>query len=108
MGVSIILFENAGYQVTAVGTPDEACKASEAFSSIDLLITDVFMPEMNGKVLYQKLQKQFPDLKCLYISGYTSNVITHRGILDKGVGFLQKPFSKDELIQKVQEIVGSS
>jgi FixJ family two-component response regulator len=52
------------------------------------------MPEMNGRVLAGRLQLMHPQLKCLYMSGYTENVIAHHGILDKGIHFIQKPFSR--------------
>jgi YesN/AraC family two-component response regulator len=72
---------------------------------IHLLITDVVMPEMNGQALSQKLLSLYPDLKCLFTSGYTANVIAHHGVLDKGVHFIQKPFSRKELASKVREVL---
>ena len=61
------------------------------------------MPEMNGRELAEHLQTRAPDLRCLFMSGYTADVIAHRGILEAGVNFIQKPFSKKELANKVRE-----
>ena len=72
---------------------------------IDLLVTDVVMPEMNGRELAVQLQSHYPDLKVLYMSGYTANVIAHRGVLDEGVFFIPKPFSRQDLAAKVREVL---
>ena len=70
-----------------------------------LLITDVVMPEMNGRELAEQLSAIRPNLKCLYMSGYTADVIAHRGILNEGVDFIQKPFGSDELAAKVRQVL---
>ena len=72
---------------------------------IQLLVTDVVMPEMNGRDLAGQLKAINPGLKCLYMSGYTANVIAHHGVLDEGVVFIQKPFSTRELALKVREVL---
>jgi len=101
-----IMLEGQGYRVLAANSPEEAIQMTSAFdSTINLLITDVVMPVMNGKDLAQKLLAFQPGLKHLFISGYTANVIAHHGILDEGVHFLQKPFSRKELALKVREIL---
>jgi CheY-like chemotaxis protein len=93
-----------GYQVYTAGSPGKALDLfKEHGSRIALLITDVVMPEMNGRDLQQRLQAANKDLKCLYTSGYTSNVIAHHGVLDPDVCFLQKPFSFQELGLKVRQ-----
>lgn len=98
-----------GYTVLTAQTPTAAMQLAETFKEdIYLVITDVIMPEMNGRKLAQQLQTLYPDLKCLFMSGYTANVIAHRGILDEGVRFLQKPFSMSELAVKVKEALGGS
>ena len=89
------------YKVLTAPTPLEALQAAETHS-IDLLITDVVMPQMNGRELAEKLQSLYPRLKCLYMSGYTANAIAHRGVLEKGIQFIQKPFSPRELAAKVR------
>ena len=68
-----------------------------------LLVSDVVMPEMNGKVLYEAMAKRWPDLKVLYMSGYSENVIANHGVLESGVHFIQKPFTADAFLRKVQE-----
>jgi YesN/AraC family two-component response regulator len=70
-------------------------------------MTDVVMPEMNGRDLAQKLRALYPQLKCLYISGYTADVIAHHGVLDTGLYFIQKPFSVNVLIDKLREVLDS-
>lgn len=91
-----------GYQVLRASTPDEAiCLAREYAGSIDLLIADVVMPEMNGRDLADRLHAFCPSLETLFMSSYTASVIAHRGMLDEGVNFIQKPFSIKELAVKV-------
>ena len=97
-----IMLEKLGYLVLAAGTPGEALKlAEEHGKNIQLLITDVVMPEMNGRDLAERLRSLYPDMKILFMSGYTSDVIVHRGVLDEGVNFIQKPFSIKDLAVKV-------
>ena len=101
------MLEIQGYQVLTASTPDEAmCLAHEYAGSIDLLITDVVMPEMNGRDLADRLHTFYPNLKTLFMSGYTASVIAHRGVLDEGVNFIQKPFSVKELAVKVSKALG--
>ena len=64
------------------------------------------MPGMNGKELYERLKEGRPDLKVLYMSGYTDDVIAHHGVLDEGVEFIQKPFSVKPLLEKVKKVLG--
>jgi CheY-like chemotaxis protein len=70
---------------------------------VDLLLTDVVMPGMNGRELYEELRRSYPSLKVLYMSGYPADVIGKHGVLDKGVHMLRKPFSTQELAEKVRE-----
>ncbi len=98
------MLERLGYTVVAAATPGEAiCLAHEYQGRIDLLMTDVVMPEMNGRELAGNLLSHYPDLKLLFMSGYTANVIAHHGVLEESVHFIQKPFSKIELGGKVRE-----
>ncbi len=102
------MLERQGYAVLEASTPMRALSLAEAHKGeIHLLITDVVMPEMNGRDLAVRLQSSFPELKILYMSGYTANVIAHRGVLESGVHFMQKPFSKKELAVKVFETLNS-
>ena len=63
------------------------------------------MPEMNGKALKERIEKLKPDIKILFMSGYTANVVMHRGILERDVHFIQKPFSVNSLAGKVREVL---
>ena len=99
-----MMLEHQGYTVLAASTPGEAMRlASEHVSTIHLLMTDVMMPEMNGRELAKGLLPLRPDLKRLFMSGYTANVIADRGVIDEGVNFIEKPFSTQDLATKVRE-----
>ena len=101
-----MMLERLGYTVLSAATPSQAVKiATESGSAIDLLITDVVMPDMNGRDLAKKISDLFPDLRCLFMSGYTANVIAHHGVLDSGVHFINKPFSKLNLAKKIREVL---
>ncbi len=101
------MLESLGYHVLTAATPGEAVAlAREHGGDIDLLITDVIMPEMDGRDLAERISELHPDVKCLFISGYAADVIAHRGVLDKGVHFMQKPFTRQELAAKVREALG--
>lgn len=91
-----------GYQVICSETANQALElVRSARLDIRLLITDVILPDLNGRELSQQLKQNYPELKVLFMSGYTANVIAHSGVLDEGVNFIQKPFSKNELAAKV-------
>jgi YesN/AraC family two-component response regulator len=95
--------------VLAADTPGEAIRlAREHIGEIQLLITDVIMPEMNGRDLANNLQSLYPRLKCLFMSGYTADAIAYQGVLEEGVHFIQKPFSVKNLAAKVREVLDSS
>jgi two-component system cell cycle sensor histidine kinase/response regulator CckA len=79
--------------------------AEEHSGDLHLLITDVVMPEMNGRELAEQLGTIRPNLKCLYMSGYTADLIAHRGILDEGLNFIQKPFGSDDLAARVRQVL---
>ena len=103
------MLEGQGYTVRAAVTPGEAIRlARENAGEIHLLMTDVVMPEMNGRELAKTLLSLYPDIKRLFMSGYTANVIAHHGVLDEGVYFIQKPFSIKELSAKVREALGGN
>jgi two-component system, cell cycle sensor histidine kinase and response regulator CckA len=96
--MTTLMLERLGYTVLAANTPGEALDlARQHAGGINLLMTDVVMPEMNGRDLATNLQSFNPSLRSLFMSGYTANVIAHHGVLDEGVHFLQKPFSKKDL-----------
>ena len=98
------MLEKLGYAVLPVGTPGEALQlAREHTGEIHLLMTDVVMPEMNGRDLARNLRSLRPRLKRLFMSGYTANVIVHNGVLEDHVHFIQKPFSIKNLAVKIRE-----
>jgi len=100
------MLERLGYHVLAASGPGEALRLAEYYAgTIHLLLTDVVMPDMNGRDLAKRLLTFYPDLRLLFMSGYTADVIAHHGVLDEGVLFLQKPFSKAELSLKVREVL---
>jgi len=102
--MTTMMLERLDYTVVTAATPGEAIRlAHEYRGRIDLLMTDVVMPEMNGRELAGNLLSHYPGLKRLFMSGYTANVIAHHGVLDEGVHFIQKPFSMKDLGSKLRE-----
>jgi two-component system, cell cycle sensor histidine kinase and response regulator CckA len=91
-----------GYAVLAESSPRKALELARAHDGrIHLLVTDVVMPEMNGRELAGQMTALYPDIRLLFMSGYTANVIAHQGVLEKGVQFIQKPFSMQQIAVKV-------
>ncbi len=106
LGLTKRMLKQLNYKVIAVNSPQEAITlVGQQKPKIDLLISDVIMPELNGRDLAKKLQSFIPDLKVLYISGYPSTIVAQRGILDKDVVLLDKPFTQDELAVKVSQLL---
>ena len=104
--ISKDILEELGCQVLAANSTAEAIKFAEDDSlDIDLLITDVIMPEMNGRELASHIVKIRPKIRCLFMSGYTANIIAHKGVLDSGIHFIQKPFSLPAIAAKIQEVM---
>ncbi len=103
------VLEEVGYHILCAATPGEALQKFEAHGrSIDLLVSDVIMPEMHGPALAHALALRQPDLKILYISGYSDNDIGAQGIIGEDLQFLQKPFTQQSLIRKVREVLDAS
>lgn len=103
-----MILESAGYEVITASRPGIAIRmAREHVGDIDLLMTDVVMPEMNGRELAGHIIAYHPKIKRLFMSGYTADVIARHGVLDEGVNFIQKPFSRGELFAKLKEVLGS-
>ena len=104
--ITIKILKRDGYTVLGARTPGEAIRlAREHTGDIHLLMTDVVMPEMNGRELAKNVLSIYPSAKCLFMSGYTANVIAHHGVLDEGVNFIQKPFSRADLAAKVRDVL---
>ena len=101
-----VLLEQNGYNVlVAENGADALIMLDNHAGPVSLMLTDVIMPGMNGRDLYHMSRKKYPNLKALYMSGYTSNVIAHHGVLEKGVQFIQKPFTVLQLLTKVREVL---
>jgi len=101
--------EALGYKVMAAETPGEALKlVAQHPGAIHVLLTDVVMPGMDGRQLAKRIGAIKPGVKVLFMSGYTSDVIAQRGVLDEGVMFLAKPFSRDDLARKLREVLEGS
>ncbi|MBA4392892.1 MAG: hypothetical protein C0407_05000 [Desulfobacca sp.] len=102
----VIVLQRYGYKVL---TAQDGLKALEIVNSLEtpihLLLTDVVMPGMNGRDLAERLEGLQPGLKTLFMSGYTDNAIVHHGILDEGIAFIQKPFTPEDLVRKMQEVL---
>ncbi len=103
------MLEKKGYGVLSAATPTEAMEKAKTHSgTIDILITDVAMPEMNGRDLAEKITDLYPDLRIVFMSGYTANVIAHQGVLDDRVAFIQKPFSMADFSKKIQDVLDTA
>lgn len=108
MGLVQNMLEKLGYRVLAADSPIRALNHLEAHGDkIRLLVTDVVMPEMNGRELAERAKAMAPGLKCLFSSGYNAEIISHRGVLEDGLEHIQKPFSIRKLATKVREIIDS-
>jgi CheY-like chemotaxis protein len=96
----------AGYRVLEAASGADALEMCDQLAeAIDLLLTDVVMPNMNGRQLAERLSELRPSLKVVFMSGYTDDAIVHRGVLNAGMAFIQKPLSVDSLLAKIREVL---
>jgi signal transduction histidine kinase len=104
--MTTLMLKGLGYNILSAATPIEAIRLAEEHSGeIQMLMTDIIMPEMNGRDLAQKLSSLHPEIKRLFMSGYTADIIAQHGVLEEEMNFLQKPFSRKELSTKVREVL---
>jgi DNA-binding response OmpR family regulator len=95
-----------GYEVVAASSAEEALAILQDDPRIvHLLLTDVVMPGQSGKELAQEVTRQRPDVRVLYMSGYSQDVIVHQGVLEAGVHLIEKPFSSDALLARVRDVL---
>jgi len=108
LNLTLSLLKKMGYHVLAANGPEDALRISREHEGvIHLLLTDVVMPKMSGRDLWQQLLLERPGLKCLFMSGYTANIIARHGVIDEDLHFLQKPFSREALAGKVRETLSA-
>ncbi len=96
-----------GYSVFEARHGNDALEVLKSGPAPDLMLTDVVMPEMNGRSLAEQANELRPDMKVLFMTGFTKNAIVHNGVLDPGVQLLAKPFTIEELSAKVREVLGT-
>lgn len=106
LNIETEVLEYLGYTVIAAATPDELLRCMEDRPErVDLLITDIVMPEMNGRELAERITQANPDVKLLYLSGYSSSEVSSRGLLTTEVHFLDKPCSLSALATKIRKVL---
>ena len=99
------ILRELGYSVAEVSSAKGALAILRNKDEFDLLLTDVVMPNMSGRQVADRLLPTRPGLKVLYLSGYTDNTVVHHGVLEPGVEFLPKPFSREVLSEKIRDLL---
>ncbi len=105
-GLAVRVLRSRGYEVLEASNGDEALRRAHEFpGTIHLLLSDIVMPQMNGKALADRLGSLRPDCRILFMSGYTDDAIIRHGVQEKQVAFLHKPFTETTLARKVREVL---
>jgi CheY-like chemotaxis protein len=99
------ILKHAGYSVLTASNPNDAIALAQQELTIKILLTDVILPQMNGKELQSQIKSHIPDIKCILMSGYSANVISQQGIIEEGIEFLQKPFTRKILLEKIRTVI---
>ncbi len=100
------MLQGMGYTVLAAGSPQECLQLAKSYTGrIDLLVTDVVMPEMNGRELADAFITLNPTTKCLFMSGYSAEVISRNGVIANGINFIEKPFSMQNFAKKIKDVL---
>jgi CheY-like chemotaxis protein len=104
--LAVQILKRQGYTVLEGSHGNEALNICNKHDGpIHLLVTDVVMPKMSGRELAERIASSQPEIKVLYMSGYPDNAITHHGVLEKGMNYIQKPFTVDGLARRVREVL---
>ena len=99
------LLEELGYTVIQAESPQDAIGVCQKNQSIDLILTDVVMPGMNGREMAQRIKAIRPDMKVLFMSGYTADIVAQRGIVDEGMHYIQKPLEMRKLNERIRQVL---
>ncbi len=99
------VLKDAGYQVIEAVDGEDAIQKFKENDKIDLVVSDIIMPKINGKEMYREIKKIRPEIKVIFTSGYTADIIHKKGVFDLGLDFVLKPVAPGEFLQKVREVL---